>query len=620
MAESRGGLGMPGAEAETPIDGAAAETPTPLDPTAAAIAAEAAKSDSELAQKASDYFDKQTHLVEIQTEHLHEQRAVNLQLLKLRRFDERLRVALRVFVILVSTVIGTLGAVLILDAVASRRVVIEAFEVPHDMAERGLTGTVVASRLLDQLTRLQAATQSSTERATLANAWARSITVAVPETGLSLAELSQMMRERFGHDIRISGDLVKTQPDGLVLAVRGTGIAPESFNGRSADLEELTRKAAEYIFGQARPALWAAYLTGKERFTEALAFSRAAINRTEPIERARLLDMWANAVANSGGSLQEALALTLKSVKLNPKDWGTHSDVQQYLAYSGDEEGAWREGQDMQKLAGGRPGRAPEIQYAIVDFLTWDFFSASAALRGDLDATEGLGTNFGPQWFNLAWMQALLHDPQSAQLTISSAPEQQAYVYTPAAMHRMNATLASELGDAARAAEEWKAFANEYWKPAVANNYGNWICYWAPALERVGRHADADAALEAVDKLMFVDCYRFKGDILEARGNWSDAQEWYAKAVQLAPELPAGYYSWGMALVKHADLAGAEAKFKDANKRGPHWADPLKAWGDVLVKQGKIKEALGKYTDALKFAPKWKELKEAREALAKQKA
>ncbi len=36
-------------------------------------------------------------------------------------------------------------------------------------------------------------------------------------------------------------------------------------------------------------------------------------------------------------------------------------------------------------------------------------------------------------------------------------------------------------------------------------------------------------------------------------------------------------------------------KLKDANQRGPHWADPLKAWGDVLAKQGKTKEALVKY-------------------------
>ena len=62
------------------------------------------------------------------------------------------------------------------------------------------------------------------------------------------------------------------------------------------------------------------------------------------------------------------------------------------------------------------------------------------------------------------------------------------------------------------------------------------------------------------------------------------------------------------------------AKLKDANQKGPHWADPLKAWGDVLVKQGRMKEALVKYDQALKYAPNWKQLIDAHEALAKQKS
>jgi tetratricopeptide (TPR) repeat protein len=107
---------------------------------------------------------------------------------------------------------------------------------------------------------------------------------------------------------------------------------------------------------------------------------------------------------------------------------------------------------------------------------------------------------------------------------------------------------------------------------------------------------------------------------LDLRGDWAGAQEWYAKTVQLAPSIPSGYYSWGLALTRHGDLPVAAAKFKDANLKGPHWADPLKAWGDVLASQGKIKEALAKYEQALKYAPNWKQLKEAREALMKQKA
>jgi tetratricopeptide (TPR) repeat protein len=73
------------------------------------------------------------------------------------------------------------------------------------------------------------------------------------------------------------------------------------------------------------------------------------------------------------------------------------------------------------------------------------------------------------------------------------------------------------------------------------------------------------------------------------------------------------------AIAKYGDFAGAEAKLKDANQRGPHWADPLKAWGDILAKQGHAKKALAKYDEALEYAPNWKQLKEARERLAKQK-
>ena len=116
-----------------------------------------------------------------------------------------------------------------------------------------------------------------------------------------------------------------------------------------------------------------------------------------------------------------------------------------------------------------------------------------------------------------------------------------------------------------------------------------------------------------------MDCYRFRADILDGRGELPGEQKAYTEAVALAPDLPAAYCSWGAALWKHADLAGAEAKLGDANRRGPHWADPLKVCGDVLVKQGKPKKALAKYDEALKYALNWRQLRDARSALTPRK-
>lgn len=39
----------------------------------------------------------------------------------------------------------------------------------------------------------------------------------------------------------------------------------------------------------------------------------------------------------------------------------------------------------------------------------------------------------------------------------------------------------------------------------------------------------------------------------------------------------------------------------------------------MLVKPGNTKDALAKYDEALKYTPNWKQLKESREAVAKQK-
>ena len=211
-----------------------------------------------------------------------------------------------------------------------------------------------------------------------------------------------------------------------------------------------------------------------------------------------------------------------------------------------------------------------------------------AAFGSDIESSSGAGTFTFATGPIIAEIYSEMHDPASGELallTTKSEPNDPTAVALTQAAEGM---LATELGDAARAVSEWEAFLADYSNPAVA-----WASYglhcWVAAAEEAAGHPDkADAILNTAGT--FVDCYRFHGDILDGRGDWKGAQEWYRLSVELAPDLPAGHYSWGAALARHGDLVGAESKLKDANKRGPHWADPLKVWGDVLIRRGNAKD------------------------------
>ena len=621
MAEGMLG-GILGGEDEKP-QVAAPEARAGAEAFAAAVATIASRQDPQVARNTAAFLKTQTQLVEIQAEHLKDEHALRLEhlryesyLLRGQRLGQILRIGFQVFIALVATAIGLGGAVMIHDAVTSRRVVVEPFDAPPGLADRGVTGKVVAGGLLDELSRLQDATRSSSAARGLSGAWTGNIKLDVPETGVSLGEISRLLKERFGHDVHIEGDLIETPAGGLALTVRGNGVPPKTFAGSPVELEKLTTQAAEYVYSKSQPARWATYLSNTGRYDEAIAFCRAAVASADPAERPGLLNIWAISLDSTGGSHREALGLFRAAVKLEPDSWPAHNNIQNDLMLLGDEESAWRAGEEMRTVAGGRPGRAPELYYGNWDYLTWNL---QAWLRGavaDAEANAGMGTEATAAGPVIADVYARLHDLDAAELALKTSKADPNDPAGGALIHHVRARLAAEAGDTATAVTEMEAFGIAYQNPAVSTNNPGYHCWIAPAEEAAGHPDKADAFLRTAGT--FVDCYRFRADILAARGDWPGAQKAYAEAVALAPDLPAAYYSWGASLAQHGDLAGAEVKLKDANQRGPHWADPLKVWGDVLAKQGKTQEALAKYDAGLALAPNWKQLKQARDALAKQ--
>jgi tetratricopeptide (TPR) repeat protein len=585
---------------------------------AAAVAANLANHSPEVAAETVVFLRKQTELLEAQRKTVEAEHEYFEVEWGPRLVGIRLRIGFQIFVALVAAVIGIGVAIMIRDAVTSRRVVIEPFDAPPALAARGLTGKVVANALLDELSRLQDATHSSSAARGLSGAWTGNIKLEVPETGVSIGEISRLLRERFGHDLHIDGDLIETATGGLALTVRGNGVPPKTFSRSATELDKLTVEAAEYVYSQSQPARWASYLGGVERYEEAIAFCRTAVASADPAERPRLLDAWAVTIILSGGSAREALALERATVKLQPDLWSAHANIQNDLMILGDEEDAWRAGEDMRTAAGGRPGRAPEDDYSNWDYLTWNLQAWLDGIVANAEANAGVGTGSGSAGPIIADIQSRLHDPQAADLALKTTKEDPHDPTIAAMTHNVRGRLAAEAGDVASAAMEMEAYGAAFANPAVSSNTPGYNCWIAPAEEAAGHPDKADAVLKAAGT--FVDCYRFRADILDGRSDWVGAKKVYADAVALAPDLPAAYYSWGVALARHGDFMGAAAKLKDANQRGPHWADPLKAWGDVLVKQAKIKEAVVKYDEALKYAPNWNQLKEAREQASKQKS
>ena len=622
---------MLGTDSESPAESSIPETPTALDPTAAALAAEAAKNNSELAHEASAYFRKQSHLVEIQTEHLHEQRAVNLQLLKLKRFDERLRVALRLFVILVATAVGIGALILVRNAMADHGLMVEAFSVPPDLAQQGITGRVVAAEFIDQISLLQSKTHTSRPLATFRNNWGDDIKVEIPETGVSIAELSRLLHEHLGSATRIEGEVTHTQT-GLSIVARLPEVAALRVSGAPGELDTLVQRIAEQAFASTQPYRYGIYLFNLGRRSEALAVFRDLAERGPSEERPWGYVGVGLASAELSG-YEEALAAWRESLRLDPNQAISSTNLAEVARGVGLDEEALAESKRYQSLSSGALAQhftAPALAWGN---LLMKYLQASelgdhqAGIRFARSMVTDTVFNAGADKSYGAFAReelALNHDVaggddkvSDAEATAGLVDDSDYYVVIP------NVLAAFERGDMATVETLCTELARALEKPGTPVTFQQQIQrriypVLAEALAHMGRYGEADALAAQIPNNAY-DGWRARAHVATLRGDFEAGEKALAEAVRQAPSIPRAFSDWGDLLAAKGDLAGALIKYAEANRLGPHFADPLKGWGNVLMKQGKIGGALAKYNEALKYAPNWKELKDAREKALKMK-
>ena len=345
---------QPEGEAVAPAGGAAT---TGAEAFAAAVAAIASRQDPGVAQKTQEFLSDQSRLLKAHLKNLEDEHELRLAHLRnqlreqrIRRSGLLLRVAFQLFIALVATVIGAGILVMLRDAFTSRSVVVESFDAPAALAERGVTGKVVAGGLLDELRRLQSATRADAAKRELSSAWAGEIELAVPEAGISYSEMSRLLKDRFGQDVHIDGDLVQTEAGGLALTVRGDKLAPKTFNGSANELEKLTTDAAQYVYAQSEPVLWAYYLLNRGRMEETIIFSRAAAAGADKSDRPYLLNTWANAITFTGKPREGSRTLS-RSPEAQTRLLGCPQQRHQYAL------GARRRGRCLEGWRGDAPDR-----------------------------------------------------------------------------------------------------------------------------------------------------------------------------------------------------------------------------------------------------------------------
>ena len=592
---------------------------------AAGLAAQQAIGNPKVAEAAEHFLERQAHLLDLQSHEIVEQSALRLGHLvaqaregKIRRVGQRIRVGMQAFVALVVGMI-TLGVlVMVYDAFTSRQVVIEAFKAPPTLAGRGVTGEVVASGVLDTLQKLQDATRAKGKAMSTRGAWASDVKIEVPETGVSIGEISRLLHQRFGHDLHIGGELVQTGAGGLALTVRGEGVPAATFTGGPEDLTKLAAQAAEYVYGRSQPQQYATYLNQAGRYNDDISFVQGAFPRAKSDEeRTQLANAWGNAYASLFQSAAAVEKYRLSKSFAKPraqswwKAWGNTVGSESTLS----EEAGWREGRAMLQAVEAAPKRErPDLLYLQNPAQdTWDLPLQLAANVADAERNGGAGTQSsidGPAIADIYWM---LHDPdQAARYIASSDPDDST---TKAEALLLQGYAALDRGDAAGALTPLRAFYKAWLAdPNLQYTYNFQGCFAGLAEGLTGHLKEAEAVFKRVNWSV---CDAFQGDVLVRAGDVAGAEKAWADAQRLKPDLPAVPLHRGLFELGRGELKAAETDAAFAAGKAPHWADPWKAWGDVMAREGRWKEALAKYDEALKYAPAWAELHQARAADAR---
>ncbi len=537
--------------------------------------------------------------------------------------NERAALVLRVLTGVAGLIVAALFLALVWDAANTRTLVVRPFSVPPDMAARGLTGEVVATRMLDQLDAMDRGILSVRAASTYANDWGDDVEVQIPQTGVSVGELQTLLRRWLGDETRITGDVVRLSDGRLSVGVRSGGGAPApAIAGQETDFEALLQQAAERVYRATQPERYAAWLAQQGKRDEAVAVYRELSTTGSPESRAWAMTLWGDLEQDPLRSLE----LHRRARRLDPEQPHAAEGAANALSVLGHDEAEFAENQRAVELLSG--GRAGDYAPWAAAFHLASRRAAVATALGDLQGAVAIreqASNPSPDQPPVACQRcgggSLLGAAALAAANRDEAASRR--------LRNAGVDIVAQAGpfyDAylpvglAVANEDWRTAAAMLDEPerlariqALAGSVGvrtSVLPLQAEVLGRVGRFREA-AALVVQTPRDCGGCLRARAKLFALMGRHAEADRLFAEAARSTPSLPAAHAEWARARLDRGDAAGALRLAQEASRRGPRWAEPLKLQGDALARQGRWADAAARYRAAAEFAPHWRALRQA---------
>lgn len=517
-------------------------------------------------------------------------------------------------------------AALVRSAATGHALVVEPFNVPPSLAQAGLSGEVMATRVMDQIARMQEQGMSTRPASTYSTDWGDDINVAIPQTGATLGELKRLLRGWFGNETRISGEAVRV---GDKWNVTGRVSGHIAVAGTDADLDAATKQVAEGVFRQTQPFRYIVYLGQTGRKAEAIAAARQLALEGPDEERPWGLVALANLMNPPDYGLLETLDITRRAAEAVPDfpmPVGNYASVLTNLGRSEEALKYWRR---SERLVGNGRAISDEFRGQFVargsahsDILTGAVGDAARQFEA---AGRAGNPSFGSQYVLIAAYARYAQydiaagDRNFARLAevlghtnrlgnVSNSAGSGLFWNSLAADVRIY--RAAQLGDAGLLAAEISRglpVIERYHaslSPVEARDTKQQFWSGAAPLVRAGMAAEVEGRLRSSP----LDCYPCavsRGEAAAALGKRPEAQRWFAHAKKIGPSFPFADEALGRALMSWGDDVGALAAFQRAASIEPRFADAHKGAGDALRHLRRPEEAAAAYALAVRHAPRW---------------